>query len=186
MRSPLIRLRFVPFAAADSGLADFSSALLSDITHGGLMSKRAAALITATGLLVSVLTGLVSPAQAATPWVKVELIYYNPPGDDNNLSNNREYIRLRNTTAKPLKITGWTVRDTDGHYYKFPATTIKAKSTVTLKSGSGTNGISTRYWNLDGFVWNNSGGDKAYLRNSSGKLIHTCAYTATAVGYKKC
>jgi hypothetical protein len=134
----------------------------------------------AVALFVASLTTLAAPAQAATPWVVVDAIYFNSPGSDtgSNASLNGEWIRLRNTTSKPVTITGWTLADKAGHVYKFPSTTIKAKSTVTLRSGSGSNGISTRYWQQKWYVWNNTG-DTAYVRNTAGKLVDDCSYTSS-------
>ena len=138
-------------------------------------------------LVLTVLAVLGGPAQAATPWVKIDVIYYNPPGTDtgSNSHLNLEYIRLRNTDGIAHTLTGWTVRDPAGHVYKFPTTTIKANSTVTLRSGAGTDGISTRYWQQNWYVWNNTG-DTAYLRSPSGTLVDDCSYGATAASYKTC
>jgi Lamin Tail Domain len=141
---------------------------------------RLSGLSIAAALLFASFTALAAPAQAATPWVLVDAIYFNSPGSDtgSNASLNGEWIRLRNTTSKPVTITGWTLADKAGHVYTFPATTIKAKSTVTVKSGSGSNGISTRYWQQNWYVWNNTG-DTAYVRNTSGKLVDRCSYTSS-------
>src|SRR4051794_579300 len=147
------------------------------------MSKRAAAIAVISTVLLSVLTSLATPAQAALGIV-LSKIYYDSPGSDtgSNSSLNAEYITLKNTRTTNQVITGWTIRDPAGHVYTFPTTTIKAGSTVTLRSGRGTNGITTRYWQQDWYVWNNTG-DTAYVRTSSGAAIDTCTYkdTATAV-----
>ncbi len=150
------------------------------------MSNRAAALVSATGLFLSLLVGLAAPAQAA-PAVKIDLIYFDPPGSDtgSNSHLNMEYVRVRNTTSSARTITGWTVRDPANHVYTFPATTIAANSTVILRSGSGTNTSTTRYWQKSWYVWNNSG-DTAQLRNSSGTLIHSCSYGSGTVTSKTC
>jgi hypothetical protein len=135
---------------------------------------------------LSILTSLASPAQAAS-YMQIDVIYYNPSGHDttSNAQLNREYIRLKNTDNIAHTWTGWTVRDPEGHVNKFPTTTIKANSTVTLCSGTGPDGISTRYWQQSWYVWNNTG-DTAYLRGPSGTLIDSCTYKPTTAGYKVC
>jgi hypothetical protein len=146
------------------------------------MSKRAAAVAVISAVFLSILTSLASPAQAVS-YMQIDVIYYNSPGSDtgSNTSLNGEWIRLKNTDSINHTLTGWTVRDTSGHVYTFPTTTIKAKSTVTLKSGSGTDGISTRYWQKSWYVWNNaSPGDTAYLRGPSGTLHDSCKYPGGA------
>lgn len=67
---------------------------------------------------------------------------------------------------------GWKITDQyKKHTYYFPSSyTLKAKSTVTLRSGSGGNTATTLYWNKYSFIWNNTG-DKAYLYNAQEKLV---------------
>jgi hypothetical protein len=151
--------------------------------RGIQVSRRAAAVAVISAVLVSILTSLASPAQAAS-YMQIDVIYFDPAGADTGSNINQEYIRLKNTDSVNHTLTGWTVRDTSGHVYKFPTTTIKAKSTVTLRSGKGTDGISTRYWQQSWYVWNNDG-DKADLRGPSGTLIDGCSYTGVGA-YKTC
>ena len=140
----------------------------------------------AAAFLMAAFTVLAGPAQAA-PVVKISKIYYNSPGSDtgSNASLNAEYVTLQNTTTTARTVTGWTLRDKTNHVYKFPSTTIKAKSTVTLRTGKGTNSASTRYWQQTWYVWNNTG-DTAYLRNTAGTLMHSCAYGSGAAVSKTC
>ncbi len=141
---------------------------------------RAAVSAVVSALVIGGLVAAAAPAHAATPWVVIAKIYYNSPGNDtgSNTSLNAEYVTLKNTTSSPRTVTGWTIRDKAGVVYTFPATTIKPKSTVTLRTGEGSNGISTRYWQQSWYVWNNTG-DTAYLRNTSGTLVDHCTYTST-------
>jgi len=150
------------------------------------MSKRAAAIAVISAVFLSILTSLASPAQAAS-YMQIDVIYYDPSGADttSNTQLNREYIRLKNTDSIAHTLTGWTVRDPSGHVYTFPTTTIKAKSTVTLRTGQGTDGISTRYWQHSWYVWNNTG-DTAYLRGPSGTLHDSCSYGASAASSVTC
>ncbi len=142
------------------------------------MNRRLRALVgaVATTTALALSTVLAPPAQASLG-VVISKIYYDSPGSDTgtNGSLNAEYITLKNLRSTPRVITGWTIRDPQGHVYKFPTTTIKANSTVTLRSGRGTNGVSTRYWQQGWYVWNNTG-DTATVRTSNGSTVDTCTY----------
>ena len=117
------------------------------------------------------------PAEAAPP-VKIYLTHFDSYGskkdDYTNASLNDEYVVLRNTTSTARSLTGWTVRDRTGFTYKFPAFTLRAGATVTIRTGKGTASTTNRYYNRTSYVWNNTG-DTAYLRNASGTLQHSCA-----------
>lgn len=130
--------------------------------------------------------GLMGTAEA-TPALKVVKVYYDSPGTDTrtNTSLNGEYVVVKNMTTVTRSLTGWTVRDVSGHIYKFGTFSLGAGKTVTLHTGKGTNSATHRYWGQTNYVWNNDK-DTAYLRNSAGTLIHSCAYNSTAVDYKNC
>ena len=87
---------------------------------------------------------------------------------------NQEYVQITNSGTSAIKMKGWKIQD-DGakHTYVFPSYTLKAKSTVTLRSGRGTNTANTLYWNKWSFIWNNKEGDTAHLYNTHGKLVST-------------
>ena len=142
-------------------------------------------------LLVALATApmtLAAPAADAAPAVKVSKVYYDSPGSDtgSNTSLNGEYFVVRNTTSSARSIGGWTVKDVAGHTYRFPSPfSIGAYKTVTVKTGKGTSGSTTRYWGRSSYVWNNTS-DTATLRNASGTVIHRCAYNSSAYDYKNC
>ncbi|MCW2673783.1 MAG: hypothetical protein JWP14_2372 [Frankiales bacterium] len=131
--------------------------------------------------------GVTTPAQAATPVVKIVKIYYDSPGSDTrtNVSINGEYFVLKNTTSTGRSLTRWTVRDLANHVYTFGTFTLGAGKTVTVHTGKGTNTAASRYWGLASYVWNNDA-DRATLKSAAGTTIHTCAYNSTAVDYKYC
>jgi predicted extracellular nuclease len=143
--------------------------------------------IAATTIALGVQLTMPIHAGAATPTVKIKMIRYNPAGIDVPATNTRlngEYLVLENVSRTPRTLTGWTLRDSYGHTYRFPTTTLGAGKTLVLRTGSGTNSSTARYWQRDEYVWNNSGGDTATLRNKAGTLVHRCAYTAAVVGTK--
>lgn len=127
-----------------------------------------------------------SPAAQAANRMEIHKIYYNPPGRDvrANWAYNREWIQLHNRSGSRITLTGWTVRDAQGHTYTFRTYTIKAYGYVRIHTGKGTNTQTDRYWGLGNYVWNNTG-DTATLKNRSGTVIDRCSYNGSGV-YKVC
>jgi hypothetical protein len=111
---------------------------------------------------------------------RITTIYFDSPGGDNgsNRSINAEYVRIKNVTKHAITLTGWTVHDHGNvHNYRFGRFTLSSSAVVTLHSGVGHNGSHVRYWGEHGYVWNNDG-DRATLRNTAGRLVDGCGYTA--------
>jgi hypothetical protein len=114
----------------------------------------------------------------ASAGIRISEIFFDSPGADNgsNSSLNGEWIRLKNTGTTARKLTGWTVRDTSGHVYKFGTYKLAAGKTVTIHTGKGTNTARDRYWRSDGYIWNNDG-DRGTLKNKAGNVIDKCSYS---------
>ena len=128
----------------------------------------------------------VPPAQAATR-MQISEIWYNSPGTDtgSNASLNHEWVRLHNTSGAWITMTGWTLRDAKNHVFTFGTYRIKPHGYVTVHTGRGSRTQTDRYWNLRWYVWNNTG-DKATLRDASGRLLDQCSYRGTSRGYVFC
>jgi hypothetical protein len=135
------------------------------------MSKRLVLVATLLGVVAPFVSA--SPALASGP-VKIAKIHYAQTGT--NL--NTEYIVLKNTSASAVQLKGWEIisaPSTDNQHYFFPRTKVGAGKSVTLYTGSGTNGPGKRYWGATSARWNNDG-DKAVLKNASGTTVDTCLY----------
>lgn len=136
-------------------------------------------LVTAVASTAAVLGALVVPASSAeaAPAVRFVKAYVNSPGPDNgsNASLNAEWIRVKNTSSRAKVLTGWTIRDPQGHVFRFPAFRLKGGAVVTVHSGSGRNTASNLYWDADWYVWNNTG-DRAILKNRAGGTVDTCSW----------
>ena len=135
------------------------------------MSKRLALLVCLLGLFAPLLAA--GPAQAASA-VKISKIHYGQTGT--NLDS--EYIVFKNRSSSAVSIKGWEIisaPSTDNQHYFFPRTKIPAGGTLTLYTGSGTNGPGKRYWGATTFRWDNAG-DKAILLNASGGTVDVCQY----------
>ena len=74
-----------------------------------------ACLIAAASILIA------TPAQAAPATVYIYKVYFDSPGSDrgSNSSLNAEYVVIKNGDNVSHSVSGWTVRDTAGHVYKF-------------------------------------------------------------------
>ncbi len=145
------------------------------------MSRALLAVVAAMSLLL-----VVPPAEAASA-IQIRKIYYDSPGTDYRTATslNAEYIVLKNVSTTRRSLTGWTVRDAVGHVYTFGTFSLAAGAAVYLHTGSGTNSTYHRYWRSGNYIWNNDK-DTAYLRNSSGATVDTCAYNSTAVDWLYC
>jgi hypothetical protein len=131
---------------------------------------------------------LVTQPASASSTIQITKIYYNSPGSDSgsNTSLNAEYVVLKNKGTTTKNLYAWTVRDYQGHVYKFGTFYLKPGYSVTIHTGKGTNSSTSRYWGLSWYVWNNSGYDRAALKNASGTAMDYCAYTGTSTGYLYC
>jgi hypothetical protein len=135
------------------------------------MSKRLVLVAALLGVLAPFVGA--SPALASGP-VKIAKIHYGQTGT--NL--NTEYIVLKNTSSSAVQLKGWEIisaPSSDNQHYFFPRTKVGAGKTVTLYTGSGTNGPGKRYWGSTSPRWDNSG-DKAVVKNASGTTVDTCQY----------
>ena len=123
---------------------------------------------------------LLSLVPAAPGAIKITKIYFDSPGSDtgSNSSLNAEWIRLKNTGNRAKSLRGWKITDASGHRYRFGRYRLAAGKTVTIHTGRGSNRPRHRYWRQDWYVWNNDG-DRAKLRNRSGRLIDRCSYSGS-------
>lgn len=104
-----------------------------------------------------------------TPLAVVD-VHADAEGNDND-NLNGESVTVGNQGDAPLNLGGWTVGDDDGHRYTVPdGVSLAPNATLTLHTGSGSDGGGTLYWGADGAVWNN-GGDTVIVRNASGAVV---------------
>ena len=112
--------------------------------------------------------GATSATSSSTNSVYISALYLGAPGE----KPNQEYVKITNKGTTSVNLKDWKITDQGKkHTYVFPSYTLKAKSTVTLRSGSGKNTATTLYWNKYSFIWNNEKGDTAYLYSAQGKLV---------------
>lgn len=147
---------------------------------------RVRSVLASVGCAALLVTTPAVGAEAASP-IQFGRIFYNALGTDRatNLSVNGEYVLIKNGGISSRSLTGWTLRDAQGHVYKFGTFTLGAGKTVVVRTGKGVNTTTTRYWGLGYQVWNNAG-DKAVLRTAAGTTIDSCTWASTGLGYKNC
>ncbi len=102
------------------------------------------------------------------------VLNYNAPGDD-RFNLNGEYVKLINTTAEPINLTGWTIKDVATNIYQFPRFVLQPAKKVYIHSGEGQDTHKRLYWNSQTPVWNNDG-DTLFLRDCSGALAGMFCY----------
>ncbi len=116
--------------------------------------------------------------------VRFSKVYFDSPGADggSNSSVSAEWFALKNYGSGARSMDGWTVRDREGHVYRFPrGYKLPAGKTVTVHTGKGSSIKLNRYWGQNYYVWNNSG-DRAILKNANGNKIDVCKWTAIGIG----
>ena len=140
-----------------------------------------------TAAIVIGLCGLAAAPAAASPThhgaargrVFIQRIFYNSPGSDDrsNSSLNAEWVDLHNSSGHPITLTHWTLRDKDGHVYKFKTRyRLRAHKDVRIHTGHGRNTSTNRFWGSGNYVWNNDG-DTAVLKSASGSVKSRCTYS---------
>jgi glucose/arabinose dehydrogenase len=126
-------------------------------------------------------------AASPTPAVRIAAIQYDARGVDGRAARslNGEWIRLRNFAGRPVALRGWTIRDAQGHVYRFGRYTLAAGSAVTIHTGPGRNTAAHRYWRRASHVWGNTR-DRATLRAASGAVADMCRYANRRANLKRC
>ena len=94
-------------------------------------------------------------------------------------------MRLRNGGGQSVALRGWTLRDRQGHVYRFRAYALAAGASVTIHTGPGRNRAAHRYWRRARHVWGNTR-DRATLRASTGALVDVCAYANARADFRRC
>ncbi len=109
---------------------------------------------------------------ACTGVVSITHVAFNPPGRD--ISG--EHVLIQNQSRVAVDMTGWTLQDQAYHTYVFPGFTLAPGASVRVWTREGEDTATDLYWGRRAPVWNNLG-DKAFLRDSQGRLV--TEYTVT-------
>lgn len=115
---------------------------------------------------------------AAAEWFPTPLPTLTPSGPplveigqvlgSGDLAN--EVVVVRNRGG-PASLEGWTLSDTEGHQFVFPALTLFTDAQVRVHSIAGNPTPSDLYWGRTAPAW--SGGELATLRDAMGNVVDT-------------
>lgn len=110
--------------------------------------------------------------------IVITTIVYDTTGND-VVFDESEYVLLTNAGDDPVDVGGWTVTDRVGHTITIPAGyVIEPGGQLRLHSGPGNSTATAYFAGFSQAIWNNSGGDIAELRDHTGALVYTYAYTS--------
>jgi hypothetical protein len=143
-----------------------------------LASAAAALAILATAALATpALAASARPAAVRSP-VAIHEIFYNSPGSDrgSNASLDAEFVDLHNSSASPVTLTRWTLRDAANHVYTFGTYRLGPHADVRIHTGRGANTQVNLHWKKSWYIWNNNG-DKATLENAGRTVMSACSYS---------
>ncbi|MCX5316150.1 lamin tail domain-containing protein [Streptomyces sp. NBC_00154] len=140
-------------------------------------ARRIAATVLAAGAVVS---AVALPASAHDndrhrhPRVEISAVQADSPGRDNrtNRSLNAEWVELTNNTRRAVNLDGWTLRDEDGHRYRFDDVRLAGRATVRIHTGIGRDTRTDLYQDRRNYVWDNRS-DTATLRDDRGRTVDT-------------
>ncbi|WNO73398.1 MULTISPECIES: lamin tail domain-containing protein [unclassified Streptomyces] len=147
-------------------------------------SRTARTLVATTMATGAVVTALAMPAVAADRGhdhghdrgpsksaIELGRIQYDSPGreDNSNRSRNAEWVDIKNTSRKPVKLNGWTLTDKAGHRYTFRHFTLAGRSTVRVHTGIGHDTRTDVFQDRRNYVWDNK--DKAILKDRRGHVV---------------
>ncbi|MFE9976610.1 lamin tail domain-containing protein [Streptomyces hirsutus] len=139
-----------------------------------ITARRLTAAVLSVGALTAVLT---VPAGAAEhrphrPDVQITDVQYDSPGRDDrsNRSLNREWVEITNEGRRAVNLDGWTLRDEDGHRYRFDNVRLAGRDTVRVHTGLGRDTRTDLYQDRRHYVWDNRS-DTATLRNDRGRFV---------------
>jgi hypothetical protein len=137
--------------------------------------------VLAAALLSGAAVAAVPQTALAAGCVRFVASNWDSPGNDNYMPQlNQEWVRIKNTCSSAQAIGGWRITDYKTyHTYRFKSgVSIGAGKAITLKSGCGSDTATTKFWgggysNCYGAIWNNTGTEKATLKNSAGATVST-------------
>ncbi|MGY3205175.1 lamin tail domain-containing protein [Streptomyces sp. TE5632] len=106
--------------------------------------------------------------------MQISGVQYDSPGRDDrsNCSLNREWVEITNNTRRAVNLDGWTLRDEDGHRYRFDHVRLVGRATVRVHTGIGRDTRTDLYQDRRHYVWDNRS-DTATLRNDRGRTVDT-------------
>lgn len=116
----------------------------------------------------------VSRGVGPVPAVEVTTVHADAPGNDHE-NPNGEWANLTARSNETVELGGFELSDEAGYTYRFPDVQLAPNQTLTVYTGTGTDGENELYWGRDSAVWNNAQ-DTATLHDAHGRLVDELAY----------
>jgi hypothetical protein len=128
-----------------------------------------------------------TPERASTTTTTIEVIdspvqivglVYDAPGND-VVYNDSEYVVLNNSGSTEVSVANWTITDLAGNSITIPpGYAIAPGGALRVYTGPGDATPDRYFAGLPQAIWNNSGGDRATLRDDSGTARSVYSYTS--------
>jgi competence protein ComEC len=127
----------------------------------------------ATPTLTPTVEGTPLPTPTKVSPTGIRVVTVSEEGD----ALNDEYIVIKNTGGNFLDLSGWSVKDGDGHVHTFQdGVTLEVGQTLTLYSGQGSQQPANRYWWADEMIWDDDG-EKITIFDDTGQEVYNRTYT---------
>lgn len=122
-------------------------------------------------------TATVPPTETVFSETGIRVVEVHADAEGRDAENlNDEYIVLKNTGDHPIDLSGWRVKDQDGHVHEFSeGLQLEIGETITLHSGSGSQTPTDRYWWADEPVWDD-GGETIFVFDERGQKVYQRTY----------
>lgn len=119
--------------------------------------------------------------------VEISEVQYNSPGFDNrsNRSLNGEWFTVKNEGRYPVQLRNHTVRDEDGHTYRFGWLRLRGGQEVTVHTGYGRDGWGHVYQDSSRHLYDNRRGSVT-LRDDEGRRLDRCEWNRWDGGHTAC
>lgn len=111
------------------------------------------------------------PPAATTGDVRV--VYINPKGD--GWQDPDEFAEIRNLSAFPVQLSGWTLSDEKGHKFTFPELLLISGGYCRIYTNQYVPQTCGLSFNSLSAIWDDAG-DCAYLRDLQGNLVSQFCY----------
>ena len=102
--------------------------------------------------------------------VKIGQVQYDSPRWGSR-GLNSEWVEVRNTSRRTVRLTGWTLTDRDGNRYRFRNVWLRGHDSVLVHTGYGRDTFRHVYQDRRFQVWDRN--DSATLRDGRGRWIDT-------------
>lgn len=119
--------------------------------------------------------------------IEISEVQYNSRGIDSrfNRSLNGEWFKVRNDGRSTVQLRNHTVRDGQGHTYRFGWLRLRGGQEVTVHTGFGRDGGRHVYQDSSRHLYSNYRGSIT-LRDDDGRRLDRCSWDRWDGGHKSC